>query len=145
MRKVESKQRQVIFSYCPHPVTVDKSAEWGEGNLQHFPNGVFLKHGDDNIITHGVQPKEDASAPIGWVRSFETHSQDEFDKAPIFVNDAFELTIGETYGMLTKDGRVEYDVTEESRVVYNMRPDGEPDLTDGWVVTVRELEKSYEL
>ena len=80
MRKVESNQRNVKFSFCPNPVTIDKSADWGEGNLQQFPNGVFLKHDpDSDEITHGVQPNKEVTAPVGW-----THDLSNFKKLPIF-------------------------------------------------------------
>lgn len=65
MRKVESKQRNVKFSFCIEPVTIDKSAEWGPGNVQNFPDGVFFKHDPEtDEITHGVQPNSDKTAPV---------------------------------------------------------------------------------
>ena len=69
MRRIESNQRNVEFIYCSSPVTIDKSSEWGEGNLQNFPNGVFLKVKPENntIVTHGIEPNKLGDCPTGWI------------------------------------------------------------------------------
>lgn len=44
--RVLSKQRNVRFIFCEDPITIDKRSSWGENsdNLQHGPNGAFLKN-----------------------------------------------------------------------------------------------------
>ena len=139
MRKVESKQKDVKFSFCKEPVTIDKSSEWGEGNVQNFPNGVFFKH-DSNTdeITHGVQPNEKGTAPVGW-----THDLSNFKKLPIWIGK--ELEVGSITGMETLDGSINYEVTEPSYLCYNDNGNNEPNLSDSWAQTIEAVEKNYEI
>ena len=136
MRKTKSRQKKVKFSFCESPVIIDKSSSWGEGNLQNFPDGVFFKHDDKNcgVVTHGVQPNADKTAPIGW----EINAKGTFDKLSIWV-DKKVITEG-TVTMQTKDGEINYEIKKPSCKVYN----GEfaPYLTDGWIMSVSELIKT---
>lgn len=139
MRKIESNQRNINFSFCPSPVTIDKSSEWGPGNLQNFPDGVFLKHDDvTGEVTHGVQPNEDKSAPVGW-----TSDENGFKKLPIWLGK--ELEVGTVTGLETLDGPINYEVTEESYLCYNDNGNGEPNLGDSWAQTKVALDKNYVL
>lgn len=140
MRKIKSKQENVKFSYCPNPVTIDKSASWGDGGIQDFPNGVFFKHDPiTDVITHGVQPNEDDSAPVGW---YEYH-KGVYNKLPIFVDDN-ALSISSIVSINTLDGLINYVVNEPSRIVCNM-DNGVPNLKDCGVMTVKEIEKNYHI
>lgn len=140
MRKLESKQKNVKFSYCPYPVTLDKSKDWGPGNIQSFPNGVFFKHNENDIITHGVQPNDDC--PIGWFPSdldgvcFFGDMNGLFDKAPIWIDETV-LNNG-NYIINTLDGSMDYEVKEPSHFCYNNENGG-----DTWIQTVEELKKNY--
>lgn len=135
MKQIESNQRNVNFSFCESPVTIDKSAAWGEGNLQNFPNGVFLKHDASGDVTHGVQPKEDMSAPIGWLKD-----ENGFKKLPIWIGE--RLAPGTTKNLLTLDGPIDYLVAEDSFVCCN-DSDGIPNMKDSWVQSVAEINKNY--
>jgi hypothetical protein len=139
MRKVKSRQKKVKFSFCKAPVTIDKSASWGPGNFQNFPDGVFFKHDDKNsgVVTHGVQPNAEKTAPIGW----EKNAKGTFDKLPIWV-DKKVITEG-TVTMQTKDGEINYEIKAPSCKVYNGAD--KPDLTDGWIMKVGELIKNYRI
>lgn len=142
MRMIQSKQKNVPFVFCAAPVTIDKRTEWGSdpSNLQNAPDGAFLKLKSATEISHLVQPNVDKTAPIGWVQG---SSPGLFDKAPIWIDDEV-LQPGTTKAMKTRDGDLNYDVTEPAAVCYNGNGTG-PDLTDGWVQTIRELEKNYDL
>lgn len=135
MKKIESNQRNIKFSFCSSPLTIDKSADWGEGNLQKFPNGVFLKHDESTFeITHGVQPNNIGTAPIGW-----TFDNKGFKKLPIWIGE--KLFPGERRMINTLDGEITYLVAEDSYVCYNGIET--PDLEDVWIQSVKELEKNY--
>lgn len=144
--KVNSRQTEVVFSWCPHPVTIDKSEDWGKGSMQHFPNGVFLKHDTHGNVTHGVQPNEDKTAPVGWVPSHTCIdipcAKTCYDKSPIWAS----VAIAESgkIRLDTIDGFVEYEIKEPSCVVAQ-DDNGKPSETDRWVMTIRELQKSYEV
>jgi hypothetical protein len=140
MRKVESKQRSVLFVWCPSPVTIDKRAEWGKenaDNLQRAPNGAFLKMSSPTEVSHLVQPNADKTAPVGWVPS---DGPGLFNKAPIWVDQI--LRPGDFKHLRTLDGDIEYEIKEPSMVTYNDR-DGKANLEDGWVQTVANLQKNY--
>ncbi len=143
MKKIVSKQRAVVFLFCASPVTIDKSAEWGPGNLQLAPNGAFLKvhepEGEDLTITHLVQPNADKTAPIGWVKT----SSNMYDKVPIWVDDENPLPVGETVPIQTADGLINYEVKEPAYRCYNDL-DGEPNPDDCWAQTEAALKKNYE-
>ena len=141
---LKSKQQNIQFVFCPSPITIDKRASWGdnESNFQHGPNGAFLKMVDSATVSHLVQPKDDLSAPIGWVPTWiPTDQLGRFDKSPIWIDDT-PIDRGEVT-LNTKDGTIVYTVTEPSYRCYNMLDDGNPDLADSWIQTVRELDKNY--
>lgn len=147
MRLIKSRQRNVKFSYCPSPVTIDKSSEWGEGNIQKFPNGVFFKHDDlTDTVTHGVQPcSSDQSKPEGW-----EHEVDEdgsvlgktFRKNDIFL--IKELEVGTIEAVETLDGTMEMDIKNPSSLVCQSE-NGEPNKGDSWVIENEELKKLYDI
>lgn len=137
MQKLESTQRNVQFSFCQSPVTIDKSDEWGPNNLQVFPNGVFLKHTDSVNISHGVQPNEKGNAPIGWM----PNGQGTFNKLPIWVMQSFEA--GDSVEIDTRDGVMNISYDEPFVQVCNSDVDGNPDLTDSWAQKLSDLEKNY--
>lgn len=142
MKLVKSKQRGVKFIWCSSPITIDKRAAWGDSadNLQIAKDGAFLKINDDGSVSHLVQPNADKTAPIGW------HKSDDgigYDKLPIWVADEV-LEAGTVHKMNTADGPIEYSVTEPSRVCYNDNG-GQPNMSDGWVQTEKNLAKNYEI
>ncbi|MFA7284634.1 MAG: hypothetical protein WC004_02325 [Candidatus Absconditabacterales bacterium] len=143
MRKITSKQRDILFLLCKSPITIDKSAEWGPGNSQLAPDGAFLKinegEGGKMDISHLVQPNPEKTAPIGWVSNGQPN---RFDKAPIWVDQKI-LNAGETVALQTADGPINYQVTEASYLCYNDK-EGMPNLQDSWVQTRKNLEKNYE-
>jgi hypothetical protein len=142
MRLINSTQTGIRFAACKSPVTIDKSASWGAGNRQEAPNGAFLKMDDAGLsVSHLVQPREDWSAPIGWV---PTDQPGLYDKAPIWVTDEV-LEAGVKVHIRTADGPIDYDVKEPSMVCYNSGPDGQPNREDGWVQTLANLEKNYRM
>jgi hypothetical protein len=149
MKFIESKQKFQKFSWCPHPVTIDKSADWGPGNKQEFPEGVFLKHQDACDVTHGVQPNTDKTAPVGWVKSDLTTAMyigstyGLFDKCPIWVEDE---TLKADTTVNTLDGVIDYkyDPLVPSVICYNGDASG-PNMADAWVQTVKNVEKNYVL
>jgi hypothetical protein len=140
MRQIQSKQRNVEFFFCPSPCTIDKSSEWGPGNHQVAPNGAFMKinEGDAKTISHLVQPNNDKTAPIGWVKT----GFNSFDKAPIWVAES-ALIVGETVHIDTLDGPINYEVKEEAYICANDL-DGEPNPVDQWAQTRTNLDKNYE-
>jgi len=136
MRKITSQQRNVNFSFCPSPVTIDKSEEWGEGNVQEFPNGAYLKHDDAGIITHGVQPNDNLTSPVGWI------SDDKgYQKLPIWIGEY--ITDTRLVSLQTLDGVVNYQVNKPSYICYN--GDEKPNNKDCWVQSEEELIKNYNL
>lgn len=138
MQLAHSTQRNIDFVYCPHPVTVDKSAEWGKGNIQQFPNGVFLKKNDEGIITHGVQPNDDQSAPVGW----RLQPDGFFEKLPIWL--IKELEVGTMVELDTLDGVINYEVKKPTYLVCQ-NLNGEPNLSDSWAISVENFNNSYSL
>jgi hypothetical protein len=149
MKKYNSKQQNVPFIWCPDPITIDKRSSWGntDDNLQVAPNGAFLKvYAELNnctttqVVSHLVQPKEDKSAPIGWVPvQFGL-----FSKEPIWIDNNI-IPSGKTYEFRTADGKMVYCLDEDAKVCYNCLENGEPDYEDGWLQKVSEIEKNYEL
>lgn len=145
MKLVTSKQTNVVFSWCPNPTTIDKSASWGTDNLQEFPNGAFLKHDNHGVITHGVQPNEDQTAPVGW-RPLNSCidgncPQTCYEKLPIWVHD--ETVYHESVVPLqTLDGLIKYKVTEPS-VIVAQDENGNPSEKDIWIMTIADLKKNY--
>jgi hypothetical protein len=135
--KVESRQQSVNFSFCSHPVTIDKSAEWGPNNIQNFPNGVFLKHESDlnSPITHGVQPNEDNTAPVGWKKN----EDGTYKKKAIFLYKI--LQPNQEVTIFTLDGAMDYQVNELSVICYN--GDEEPNLNDVYIQSIENLKKNY--
>lgn len=140
MRLIRSKQRNVPFVFCASPVTIDKSADWGPGNLQNAPNGAFLKMSSPTEVSHLVQPNEDKTAPIGWVPG---DGSGLFNKAPIWVEEEI-LQPGTSRDVNTLDGMIVYQVREPSMICYN-GDEKVANIYDGWIQTVRELTKNYEL
>lgn len=137
IKKVESNQRNIKFSFCKEPVTIDKSSEWGDGNLQNFPLGVFFKHDLlTDEVTHGVQPNETGTAPVGWVVD-----DSGFKKLPIHIGK--ELVVGTVTGITTLDGDINYEVTEPSFLCYNDDGNNKPDLKDCWAQTLNSIQKNY--
>ncbi len=141
MRLVQSKQKNVVFVFCSFPVTIDKRGDWGPdpSNLQIGPNGAFLKMNSPTVVSHLVQPNQEKTAPVGWVQG---ESAGLFNKAPIWVTDEV-LQTGTTKQMKTLDGDLNYEVKEPSMVCYNGDQNG-PNLNDGWVQTMNNLQKNYE-
>lgn len=141
MRLISSIQKNILFILCLSPITIDKSAEWGENNLQLGPHGAFLKinEGEELEVSHLVQPNAEKSAPIGWIK---TVTPNRFDKAPIWVEKE-SLSIGETVPIQTADGIINYEVTEETYLCYNDL-NGEPNPADCWAQTAKNLKKNYE-
>ncbi len=141
MRFVQSRQVSVAFVFCPSPIVIDKRAEWGQDptNLQEAPNGAFLKMSSPTEVSHLVHPNADKSAPVGWVQG---DGPGLFDKSPIWVEDEI-LQPGTTKLMQTLDGDLNYDINEPSVVCYNGDLNG-PNLSDGWVQTIRNVEKNYD-
>lgn len=136
MKLVKSKQSKIKFIVIKSPITIDKSKDWGPGNFQNFPNGAFLKvEGEE--ISHGVQPEDDFSNPIGWIPNKEAGF---FDKKPIWISDdTFEEGM---ISLSTKDGHIHYEVNEPCKVCYN-NLNNKADLTDAWVQTIDSLQKNY--
>jgi len=137
IKKVNSKQNRVQFSFCPHPFTIDKSSEWGEGNKQLFPDGGYMKHesiGSINV-THGVQPNIYGTSPIGWLKN----NDGTFRKQPIFIGE--ELKVGTTHELNTLDGVVSYEVKEPSILCYNGTT--EPNMKDVYVQSIKNLQENY--
>ncbi|HMT01387.1 MAG TPA: hypothetical protein PKC14_03610 [Candidatus Absconditabacterales bacterium] len=139
-KKINSKQVNVLFIFCFSPVTIDKSAEWGENNNQLGPNGAFLKvnEGEEMTISHLVQPNNDNSAPVGWVKV----GNNRYSKAPIWIDEE-PLPMGQTVQIQTLDGTMNYEVKENSYRCYNDK-NGEADTSDCWVQTEANLKKNYD-
>ena len=131
---VTSKQNNVNFIYCSSPITIDKSKDWGGNNLQ-VAETAWLKLNSDNTVSHLVQDNGFESAPLGWFRN----SNGSFDKSPIYVIIALETGI---HPVKTKDGDMDYNVTESSYLVCNLLSN-KPDYNDCWVMTKKDLLKHY--
>lgn len=142
MKKLLSTQQAILFLFCPSPITIDKSAVWGPGNLQQGLNGAYLKLDDNGAVSHLVQPNEDNTAPIGWVRSTDDHILPCFDKAPIWIDNQKPLSADDKLSLITKDGTINYEITELSYICFNDL-NGQPDTTDSWIQTEKELKKNY--
>lgn len=139
MKKVLSKQRGVKFLFCGSPVTIDKTKDWGDNNLQLFPNGAFLKINDDNTVSHGVQPNSDNTAPVGWI----ANGDGTFDKAPIWVDESKVYENNHSISLNTLDGKMDYVAKEPSVVVFNGNEES-IDPNDSWLMEVKGLKKNYE-
>ena len=139
MKRALSKQTGVSFIWCGSPVTIDKRAEWGDGgdNMQVAPNGAFLKLKSQTEVSHLVQPNEEKTAPVGWIKG---ESPGLFDKSPIYIGEKIEA--GQTVQISTLDGEMNYTTTELSVMCANEK-DGEPDLADQWVQKWSDVEKNY--
>lgn len=129
-------QMGVTFIKCEHPFTIDKSAEWGEGNVQEFPNGGYLRI-VEGCVGWGVQPNADFTAPIGWV----PNGKGTFDKLPIWVQDFIYKPTG-FLPLLTKDGFISYEVKTPTVIVYNCK-NNRPDWQDSWAMPFADLVKRY--
>jgi hypothetical protein len=137
------KSKQTIFKstkpptmhiFAADPVTIDKSAEWGEGNLQNFPDGVFLQIPHDTV-THGVQPNNDKTAPIGWHHT----GNSLYGKNDIIA----EITTDTVVTLITRDGDMIYDNPDKNGwICYNI-VDGMRDHTDPWFVTNEKFQQLY--
>ena len=141
MRLIESKQRNVAFVFCSSPVTIDKRSDWGSGadNLQVAPNGAFLKMKSSTEVSHLVQPNDDNTAPVGWIPG---DGPGLFNKSPIWVTD--EVIPARTdVKVKTLDGELNYNYEEPSMITYNGDTNG-PNINDGWLTTISDLEKYYE-
>jgi hypothetical protein len=138
--RVLSKQRGVAFVFCADPVTIDKRKSWGENadNLQHAPNGAFLKMKSPTEVSHLVQPNDDKTAPVGWMPA----GDGLFDKLPIHILRRVEA--GETVKLQTLDGEITYEVKEPSAVVCNDKA-GQPNEADSWVQDWSDIVKNYEV
>lgn len=141
MKLIQSTQVDQQFVMVTSPVTIDKSAEWGEGNLQKGPTGGFLKLADPLTVSHLVQPKPDFSAPIGWRPGSQPGL---FTKNPIWVDEENVLQPGTKHSLMTADGPMEYEVNEPSMLCYNDL-DGEPNLDDVWIQKISAIRKNYVL
>lgn len=147
MQRVVSKQTDVLFVYCPDPITIDKRADWkdwGLDNLQSAPNGAFLKiiptpcsSSGAMVVSHLVQSNADKTAPIGWIPG---SGPGLFSKAPIYIGDL--VHVGTTVNIHTLDGPMSFTPTELSAVCANEK-DGKPDLNDMWVNTLTNIIKHY--
>jgi len=143
MKKIESKQRDVPFVFCNSPITIDKSASWGTSgdSFQVAPNGAFLKMSSATVVSHLVQPNADKTAPLGWVPG---SGAGLFDKAPIWIEEEIRQA-GTTINVRSADNAagMPYTVNEPSVVCYN-DVDGKPNMEDGWVQTLVNIQKNYE-
>jgi hypothetical protein len=141
MKKIISKQKNVLFVFCADPITLDKRAEWGnyESNFQQAPNGAFLRIVSETKVSHLVQPKEDKSAPIGWVSG---DSEGLFNKAPIWIDDENILQKGDAKVLNTADGTINREAKEPSMICYNDN-NGQPDKKDVWIQPIKEIEENY--
>jgi len=146
--KLKALQRNVHFSFCPHPVTIDKSAEWGPENIQKFPNGVYLKHDvETDEISHGVKPDgEFLDKPEGWEPEMNDDHKEGRIKGRFKKNDIWfvkDLEVGKIHTLDTLDGMMNYDVDEPSSMVCQDK-EGTADISDSWVIAYSKLTKLYD-
>jgi hypothetical protein len=141
MRRILSKQRNVVFVFCASPITIDKRGDWGDyaDNLQIASDGAFLKMKSPTEVSHLVQPNADKTAPIGWVAG---DGPGLFSKLPIWVTDEI-IPANTDVKINTLDGELNYRYTTPSMVTYNGDENG-PNLNDGWLTTIKDLQKNYE-
>lgn len=142
MRLIQSRQINVAFVWCQSPITIDKQVEWGvgPGNFQSASNGAFLKMKSPTEVSHLVQPNEDKTAPVGWIPG---DGPGLYTKLPIWVTGEI-LETGTVLLMKTFDGGLNYYAKEPSMVCYNGDASGH-NLDDGWVQTLSDLYKNYEV
>lgn len=143
MKKISSKQRGIPFVYCQFPMTIDRSDIWGEGSVQNFPNGCFLKFEDNGNVSWGVQPQEVNFAPVGWVIDRIKYGDINIyycDKEPIWVIE--KLEVGKTKVVNSVDGVMKYEVNELSYLVCRDEDDA-PNLKDSYVISAKELKEKY--
>ena len=139
MKRVLSKQRNVRFILCSSPMTIDKTKDWGDNNLQNFPNGAFLKINDNFTISHGVQPNADNTAPVGWT----ANGDGTYDKSAIWVDETIVYDNNKSVPIKTLDGHMDYVAAEPSVIVYNGNEES-ANQNDGWLMSVKDLKKHYE-
>jgi hypothetical protein len=90
-------------------------------------------------VSHLVQPNADKSAPVGWVQG---DGPGLYHKSPIWVTD--EVVPANTdVKVKTLDGELNYKYESPSMITYNGDENG-PNLNDGWLTTIKDLEKNYE-
>lgn len=131
---IESKQKNITFIKCDHPFTIDRSKDWGEGNLRQFPEGGWLRV-DNGKVSRGVQSNEENTAPVGWIKN----ENGTFDKENIYVIQ--ELELGD-HEIDTMDGRMKYEVKEKSYLVCNLE-NNKPNLRDAWIMKEKDLVNNY--
>lgn len=133
MKKIIALQKNVTFVFCPHPVTIDKSKEWGEGNYQDFQNGVFLKINYENgFISHGVQPSSDLKNPVGWIKT----EGNKFSKKDAWYIKELKPNTTETIET------IDYEVKEPA-VLLCQDLKGQANFKDMWVLPLRNFERFY--
>jgi len=147
MTRINSKQFNVAFVFCPSPITIDKRKDWAgadgqqdESNLQKAPNGAFLKMSSPTEVSHLVQPNADRTAPEGWVPG---DGPGLFTKSPIWVT-GVEIPAGTPTEVYTLDGGITYTFDEPAMLCYNGDENG-PNYNDGWVQTMKNLRKNYHI
>ena len=136
MKRYRSLQPPARFVRFTSPMVLDRSAEWGPGSVQSFPNGAFLRLRSNDEVSHGIQPNEDFSAPVGWE---PTAKRGLFRKKDI---SAERIEGSGSIVITTLDGPVSCPLP--CYLCANLNYHGEPDPHDRWPRPVAEFEAAYQ-
>ena len=98
---------------------------------------MFLKRNSKGIVTHGVQPNKESTAPIGWV----LQPNGLYSKKPIWYLETLEL--GTVKGISTTDGFMNYEIKNPSVLVAQDK-NNQPDLSDTWVIDSDIFNRDYD-
>lgn len=142
-RRYRSTSPPRMHFFCSSPIMIDKSASWGEGNVQSHPNGAWVQIRDGKV-SHLVD--DDNGSPRGWQPHFNPNPLldslfTKRDVYAIFVPEVSQLGV-----VKTKDGEMHYNPTKYPNgayLVFNIK-DEKLDETDPWLVDTDTFESSYE-
>ena len=140
IQKYSSLKGETTHYKMKSPFTIDKSADWGDGNVQRMDAGDYVQVNSEGIITHAVKANEEGTAPVGWYLV----GGNKYLKFPVFavyVEPNISITLD------TLDGVMTYNTTETGGfIVSNSKRSGKifvPNSDDEWFVTYENFVKNY--
>ena len=156
MKKYKKKDDNgVLMIKVDDPITLDKSAEWGEGNVQSHDEGCWIQLSNETIegtevfgVSHLVAnvSLSGVDIPVGWKHAKNPFNEERtetqiFNKLPVFAE---QETVANIVRLETLDGKMEYDnAGKDGWILYNGL-DGKPDQKDPWFMKDEQFKNTYE-
>lgn len=141
----KKKDEPTLMFWVSEPIVLDKSKNWGEGNIQKHKDGcwVQIKNGKVSHLVAG-----DEFEPVGWSKynfskgtPYTMINSNLFWKRPVRAEQIYAPTVK----MKTLDGEMDYDnSTRDGWVIYNTDMCGDPNFEDGWFMTNTDFKTQYE-